>query len=130
MMCGNVDKDTTLERPRELGAEDDDAGDSASPHAQSDRPSKAAFVGHAMGALLQTSDVQVQRGDQTRVLSRANEALAAVERRRPGSIDERAALPSSASPSGPARPRVDAALWIVLTAGLFAIVGWMLAYGL
>ena len=131
MMCGNVDKDTTPVTSGNAGAEDDDlVGDSASPAAQPERPSKAAFVGQAMSALLQTSDVQVQRGDQTRVLSRANEALAEVERRRPGSIDELVSSPSSASPSGPPRPRVDAALWIVLTAGLFAIVGWMLAYGL
>jgi len=130
MMCGNVDKDTTPVMPTSADAEDSDlAGDSGSPPAQSTRPSKAAFVGHAMSALLQTSDVQVQRGDQTRVLSRANEALAEVERRRPGSIDETLSAPSSASSSGPPRPRVDAALWIVLTAGLFAIVGWMLAIG-
>lgn len=134
MMCANVDKDTTPGRltPTDLGPEGDRAGESASPPAQSERPgpAKAAFVGHAMSALLQAADVQVQRGDQTRVLSRANEALAAVERRRPGSIDDVALVPSSASPSGPPRPRVDAMLWIVLTAGLFAIAGWMLAYGL
>ena len=130
MMCANVDKDTTPVTPTNAGAEDDAARDSASPPAQSERPSRAAFVGQAMGALLQASDVQIERGDQTRVLSRANEALAAVERRRPGSIDEVSATQSAASSSGPPRPRVDATLWIVLTAGLFAIVGWMLAYGL
>lgn len=130
MMCANVDKDTTPVTPTNAGTEDDEAGVSAPPPAQSERPSRAAFVGQAMGALLQTSDVQVQRGDQTRVMSRANEALAAVERRRPGSIDDVSATPSPAPSSGPPRPRVDAALWIVLTAGLFAIVGWMLAYGL
>jgi hypothetical protein len=64
------------------------------------------------------------------VLSRANEELAAVERRRPGSIDEALSATASSASSGPPRPRVDAALWVVLTAGLFAIVGWMLAYGL
>ena len=82
-----------------------------------------------MGTLLQSADVQVRRDDQTRVLSRANEALAEVERRRPGTIDVPESVATSRPVSGPPRPRVDKALWIVLTAGLFAIVGFMLAYG-
>lgn len=135
MMCADVDKDTTGVTPTQgqaEGASSDPTSPAPSslPPAAAERTSKAAFVGHAMGTLLQAADVQVQRGDQTRVLSRANEALAEVERRRPGSIDERSDLPGAASSSGPPRPRVDAMLWIVLTAGLFGIVGWMLAYGL
>jgi hypothetical protein len=85
-----------------------------------------------MGALLRGADVQVERGDATRVLSRANEALAAIEQRRPGTIDADAPAMEEATllSSGPPRPRIDVALWVVLAAGLFAIVGWMLAYGL
>jgi hypothetical protein len=132
MMCDDVDKDITEDThaPR---ANEEESIDSASPPASVSPPvpraSSAAFIGNAMGALLQAADVQVQRGDETRVLSRAQEALAEVERRRPGSIDETRSSPPASS-SGPPRPRVDAMLWIVLTAGLFAIVGWMLAYGL
>lgn len=131
MMCGNVDKDTTGIAPTQLATEDDSVASPSSPPSGAPRTSNAVFLGQAMGALLQQADVQVQRGDETRVLSRAQEALAAVERRRPGTIDEPpSSVPSSAAPSGPPRPRIDATLWIVLTAGLFAIVGWMLAYGL
>jgi hypothetical protein len=134
MMCVNVDKDTTAVVPKQPGAaaegESQEIGSPSPRPSSPSRPSKAAFLGQAMGALLQQADVQVQRGDQTRVLSRANEELAAVERRRPGSIDEALSATASSASSGPPRPRVDAALWVVLTAGLFAIVGWMLAYGL
>jgi nucleoid-associated protein YgaU len=129
MMCDDVDKDTTEDTHAPRADEDESIAPAAEP-ARVERTSNAAFIGTAMGALLQAADVQVQRGDETRVLSRAQEALAEVERRRPGSIDERQTSSPAASSSGPPRPRVDAMLWIVLTAGLFAIVGWMLAYGL
>ena len=84
-----------------------------------------------MAALLRTADVKVQRGDETRVLSRTQQALADIERRRPGSLSNRPASESVRTfSSGPPRPRVDTALWIVLAVGLFAIAGWMLAYSL
>ena len=134
MMCADVDKDTTVVTPTHSTSEDEQS-ESAAPASRPAPANRALLLGQAMNALLQTADVQVQRGDQTRVLSRANEALAEVERRHSGSLDAQpgqpaSSVPSAAHPSVPVRPRVDAMLWIVLTAGLFAIVGWMLAYGL
>jgi hypothetical protein len=94
------------------------------------------FVGHAMKALFESSDVSIRRGDDTRVMSRAQEALAAIQRRMspPTPSGQEPALPSlPAVTTGSSRasgPRVDVALWIVLTVGLFAIAGWMVAYAL
>lgn len=84
-----------------------------------------------MAALLRSADVKVQRGDETKVLSRPQEVLAELERRNPGKVSD-SAPPQAYSivASHPPRPRVDTALWIVLAVGLFAIAGWMLAYSL
>jgi len=128
MMCRNVDKDATAPVMPDTSPEPSERTASGPAPAQP-RVSKPAFIGQAMGTLLQSADVKVRRDDQTRVLSRANDALAEVERRRPGSIDPPAPAPMPGPTSGPPRPRVDTVLWIVLTAGLFAIVGFMLAYG-
>ena len=90
-------------------------------------------MGNAMAALLRSADVKVQRGEETRVLSRPLEVLAELERRNPGMISEPPPArdaPAYAISSRPPRPRVDTALWIVLAVGLFAIAGWMLAYSL
>ena len=92
-----------------------------------------------MKALFESSDVSIRRGDETKVMSRAHEALAEIQRKAERSAPppapstppppltsfERAA-PTSMRPA----PRVDAVLWIVLAVGLFAIAGWMLAYSL
>jgi len=87
-----------------------------------------------MKALLESSDVSIQRGDETKVLSRAHQALAEIQRK-----SERPAAPNVPPPAVanlelPAHmrpsPRVDAVLWLVLALGLFAIAGWMLAYSL
>jgi hypothetical protein len=90
---------------------------------------------HAMKALFESSDVSIKRGDETRVMSRAQEALAEIHRktnpppRAPQPTP--ASVPPTASPSSrPPAPRVDAVLWLVLAVGLFAIAGWMVAYGL
>jgi hypothetical protein len=93
----------------------------------------ARFVGSAMKALFESSDVSIKRGDETRVMSRAQETLEELQRRYPGALPP--ASPQSDSvrppiPSEPPRPRVDAVLWIVLAVGLFAIAGWMIASGL
>jgi hypothetical protein len=99
------------------------------------RPSKPPdnrFVGHAMKALFEASDVTIKRGDETRVMSRAQEALAEIQRKTDSN------RPTSSQPPAEDEldwgrslgPRVDAVLWIVLAAGLFAIAGWMLAYAL
>jgi hypothetical protein len=94
------------------------------------------FVGHAMKALFESSDVSIRRGDETRVMSRAQEALAEIQRKTsaPPPREPKPAVPSvptvatgSLRASG---PRVDAVLWIVLAVGLFAIAGWMVAYAL
>lgn len=91
----------------------------------------------AMRALFEASDVSIRRGDETRVMSRAQEALAELQKKStppppaPGSMPpaSRSSFPPSDSglPSG---PRFDKGLWIVLAIGLFAIAGWMVAYAL
>jgi hypothetical protein len=102
------------------------------------------FVGHAMRALFESSDVSIRRGDETRVMSRAQEAFAEIQRKTSAPPPPPAASPSSPPPaaavqdaapaapvsSRPPAPRVDAVLWIVLAAGLFAIAGWMIVYAL
>jgi hypothetical protein len=81
-----------------------------------------------MKSLFETADVSIRRGDETQVLSRAQQVLAEIHRREapPEVAPEPAPLPSSFPPG----PRVDAVLWIVLATGLLAIAGWMIAYGL
>jgi hypothetical protein len=99
------------------------------PGPESQRPK---FVGDAMAALLRSADVKVQRGDETKVLSRTQDVLADLERRNPGKVSDPAPAHDAyrIASSYPPRPRVDTALWIVLAIGLFAIAGWMLAYSL
>jgi hypothetical protein len=117
------------------------AAASTTASAAPDRPSHKppAFVGHAMKSLFESADVSIRREDETRVLSRAQEAVAELQKRK-GIVIEGAGVSNAASPSAapPARPissappgpRVDVVLWVVLVAGLFAIAGWMLLYGL
>jgi hypothetical protein len=102
------------------------------------------FVGHAMRALFESSDVSIRRGDETRVMSRAQEAFAEIQRKTAPPPSHPPSAPTSplpaaakqgadpaASPSSrPPAPRVDPVLWIVLAAGLFAIAGWMILYAL
>lgn len=92
------------------------------------------FVGHAMKALFESSDVSIKRGDETRVMSRAQEALAEIQRKTNPPPRAPQAAPSVPPPASlstrPPAPRVDAVLWLVLAVGLFAIAGWMVAYGL
>lgn len=97
---------------------------------ESQRPKFVA--GDAMAALLRSADVKVQRGDETKVLSRTQEVLADLERRNPGKVSDPAPAHDAyrVASSYPPRPRVDTALWIVLAVGLFAIAGWMLAYSM
>jgi hypothetical protein len=97
-----------------------------------------------MRALFESSDVSIRRGDETRVMSRAQEAFAEIQRKTSAPPPPPAASPSSPPPaaavqdaapaapvsSRPPAPRVDAVLWIVLAAGLFAIAGWMIVYAL
>jgi hypothetical protein len=96
---------------------------------------QARFIGAAMKTLFESSEVSIARGDETRVMSRAQDALEKLHLRHPNSLrpgsphaSERAA--STADSNGPERPRVDAVLWVVLALGLFAIAGWMIAYAL
>jgi hypothetical protein len=106
----------------------------------SERPARAAgktdgrFIGQAMKSLFESSDVSIRRDDETRVMSRAQDAIADLERRRGIVItaDSGAAapVPSTPAPSRRPGPRVDVVLWVVLAVGLFAIAGWMLMYGL
>ncbi len=90
----------------------------------------------AMRALFESSDVTIRRGDETRVLSRAQEALAELQKRStppPAPVSGAPASRSSFPPPDsrhPAGPRFDRGLWIVLAIGLFAIAGWMVAYAL
>lgn len=96
-------------------------------------PGAKPYVGDAMKALFESSDVSIRRGDETRVMSRAQEALAEIQRKsgRPTASSAPAEAEQRQSPSSrPPAPRVDAVLWIVLALGLFAIAGWMLAYAL
>ena len=123
-------------RPDEAPAQEEHAGDSVPPSpegasAKSKRPVDMRFVGGAMKSLFESADVSIRRDDETRVLSRAQEAIADLEQRR-GPIAPEAGVrtPSSAPPSHPPGPRVDVVLWVVLAAGLFGIAGWMLLYGL
>jgi hypothetical protein len=105
----------------------------------------ARFVGAAMKSLFESSDVSIKRDDETRVMSRAQDTLEALQRRHPGvklqgpeadaahaapPADESPASENLGSPSVPSGPRVDMVLWLVLAAGLFAIAGWMIASGL
>jgi hypothetical protein len=86
-----------------------------------------------MRALFESSDVSIKRGDETRVMSRAQEALAEIQRKTsaPPPPNQPASVPPPATISSrPPAPRVDAVLWIVLAVGLFAIAGWMVAYAL
>ena len=124
--------------PPPLDAELSHAGPEPKPHSAS-HPAPAApkdgarFVGSAMKALFESSDVSIKRGDETRVMSRAQETLEELQRRYPGALPPTAPQTDSVRPpipSEPPRPRVDAVLWIVLAVGLFAIAGWMIASGL
>lgn len=90
-------------------------------------------VGNAMKALFESSDVSIRRGDETRVMSRAQQALADLQHRSnppPGPGSSAPPASREAPRSVPPGPRVDKGLWIVLALGLFAIAGWMIAYGL
>jgi hypothetical protein len=136
-MCSAV---VNERRRADLSAEQggDRAGDEEVAPAASERvprSSDARFVGNAMRSLLQSADVSIARGDETRVLSRAQEALLQVEERsavksQPPAAQPPAAQPGPAFSTDPPGPRVDAVLWVVLALGLFAIAGWMIAYGL
>jgi hypothetical protein len=94
----------------------------------------AAYLGQAMKSLFESSDVSIRRDDETRVMSRAQDAIADLERRRGIVIstepENASRVPSTPAPSRPPGPRVDVVLWVVLAVGLFAIAGWMLLYGL
>jgi len=114
--------------------------DASAPPPSGEAKPAARFVGHAMKALFESSDVSIKRGDETRVMSRAQEALAEIHRKTsplpppPAPSGTQSASPS-VRPAGsissrPPAPRVDAVLWIVLAVGLFAIAGWMVAYAL
>jgi hypothetical protein len=114
------------------------AAASAPPSAGEVKPA-GRFVGHAMKALFESSDVSIKRGDETRVMSRAQEALAEIQRKTsplpPAPSGSQSApsgvvRPTGSTSSRPPAPRVDAVLWIVLAVGLFAIAGWMVAYAL
>lgn len=112
-------------------------GTSADTGRASQPPSSKKSTGaDAMRALFEASDVSIRRGDETRVMSRAQEALAELQKKStpppaPGSMSPatRSSFPppDSLAPSG---PRFDKGLWIVLAVGLFAIAGWMVAYAL
>lgn len=78
------------------------------------------FIGDAMRSLYRSSATSIERGDATRVIGRAE---AGSIRPAPSSTP-----PARQSPtSGPAGPRVDVTLWLVLALGLFAIAGVMLS---
>lgn len=110
------------------------------PHSSGATPSKppdARFAAHAMKALFEASDVSIRRGDETRVMSRAQEALAEIQRRTSAppppptpSMDSDARALGGSLSSRPPAPRVDVVLWIVLAVGIFAIAGWMILYAL
>lgn len=106
-------------------------------------PSKP-FVGNAMLALLESGDVRVARGDETRVITKehgdvlerfAPEAnsgtqLRPVETPRTAARTDSTPAPATTHTSAPPGPRVDVTLWAVLTVGLFAIAAWMMFYAL
>lgn len=113
--------------------ESDAAPAGAPPNAGEAAKAPAPFIGNAMRALFEASDVSIKRGDETRVMSRAQEALAEIQRKTsaPPPPNQPASVPPPAAISSrPPAPRVDAVLWIVLAVGLFAIAGWMVAYAL
>jgi hypothetical protein len=113
------------------------AGASTNPPANRPSAKPPAFVGHAMKSLFESADVSIRRDDETRVMSRAQDAIADLQKRK-GIVIESSGIPGAASKSAPPAsmssappgPRVDVVLWVVLAAGLFAIAGWMLLYGL
>lgn len=97
------------------------------------RPVDVRFAGAAMKSLFESADVSIRRDDETRVLSRAQDAIAEIQQRHglgPGLAPESPRTHSSRPPSGRPGPRVDVWLWVVLAAGLFGIASWMLLYGL
>lgn len=113
----------------EDGARDGDVTKADSERAP--RSSDPRFIGNAMRSLFESADVSIARGDETRVLSRAQEELFKVEQRSaPSSKPPAEAPPEPTFSTDPPGPRVDAVLWVVLALGLFAIAGWMIAYGL
>lgn len=85
-----------------------------------------------MKTLFESSDVSISRGEETRVMSRAQDALEKLHVRHPSSAPpaRREDQPAASHSSAPPRPRVDPALWLVLAVGLFAIAGWMIASAL
>lgn len=104
--------------PSEAGAPSSEPAPRVS-EPSSDRPSRdAKFIGDAMRSLYRSSETSIERGDATRVISRA-----LPEPTRPAPSQR----PISSSPPG---PRVDVALWVVLALGLFAIAGVMLSAAL
>lgn len=119
-------------------AESQDRAAAAGATAASPSPSSApkknvGAVGNAMKALFESSDVSIRRGDETRVMSRAQEALAELQHKSNPPPASRSNFPPASAEvprSVPPGPRVDKGLWIVLALGLFAIAGWMLAYSL
>lgn len=119
----------------EASADDRPAPGTASAPA-SEKPKRSVdvrFAGAAMKSLFESADVSIRRDDETRVLSRAQEAVAEIQQRHglgPGLAPEPPRTQSSRPPSGRPGPRVDVWLWVVLVAGLFGIAGWMLLYGL
>lgn len=87
-------------------------------------------VGHAMRALFESGDVSVVRGDQTRVMTRADRESNAPQEPGSAASPSSAPVPAQSHSSGPPAPRVDAVLWLVLVSGVFAIAGWMIVYAL
>ena len=130
---GQASGDTPPQQPEQPGQGDastSSAGETASPSTRPEK--KTGSVGNAMKALFESSDVSIRRGDETRVMSRAQEALAEIQRKSaPPPPNPRSVPPPAATiESFPPGPRVDKGLWIVLAVGLFAIAGWMVAYAL
>jgi hypothetical protein len=108
-------------------------GEEAKPSSSERAPrrSDSRALGNTMRSLFESADVSIARGDETRVLSRAQDALLRVEQRSARTSQPPATQPDEPTLSTvPPGPRVDVALWVVLAVGLFAIAGWMVAYGL
>jgi hypothetical protein len=136
MSCGGMTESRRVPSVKGVGnaaVEKSDPSKPRDPELASPKPSgnQARFIGAAMKTLFESSDVSIKRGDETRVMSRAQDALENIQRRQsnraPPSPENAHAASYSSSPP---RPRVDAVLWVVLALGLFAIAGWMIAYAL
>lgn len=124
----------TVEDEEFAAGESPQVADTSGISAPSPTRGEAKFIGSAMKALFESSDVSISRGDETRVMSRAQEALEKLHSRHPSSrppaADPHQQASAQLQSSAPPRPRVDAVLWIVLAVGLFGIAGWMIASAL